>query len=279
MRRGTNIRKRKRIISRNINTKSLKLLTLLIVFLVITIFIYIFFLRNTLINKNFTEENLDFSILNENIPFSLRKIILFSSVTATGNNVNHSVLSLDISQYCDIGIYINNNDNENTCIKSLYIDNIVISSPELGTPCLYKKVVSDLGKCSFVEDSIINDRFDFNVISKDSQINYTNYEIFNDASTPISLGFYNKNIKENFLTDNTEILYNGTLLKDALISTNSLNCNISFTINIITTSDEQYLCNINFDVPLEENGESLYDIGHITKEISNDEMYRFIRIK
>lgn len=279
MRRGTNIRKRKRIISRNINTKSLKLLTLLIVFLVITIFIYIFFLRNTLINKIFTEENLDFSILNENIPFSLRKIILFSSVTATGNNVNHSVLSLDISQYCDIGIYINNNDNENTCIKSLYIDNIVISSPELGTPYLYKKVVSDLGKCSFVEDSIINDRFDFNVISKDSQINYTNYEIFNDASTPISLGFYNKNIKDNFLTDNTEILYNGTLLKEALISTNSLNCNISFTINIITTSDEQYLCNINFDVPLEENGESLYDIGHITKEISNDEMYRFIRIK
>lgn len=279
MRRGTNIRKRKRIISRNINTKSLKLLTLLIVFLVITIFIYIFFLRNTLINKNFTEENLDFSILNENIPFSLRKIILFSSVTATGNNVNHSVLSLDISQYCDIGIYINNNDNENTCIKSLYIDNIVISSPELGTPCLYKKVVSDLGKCSFVEDSIINDRFDFNVISKDSQINYTNYEIFNDASTPISLGFYNKNIKENFLTDNTEILYNGTLLKDALISTNSLNCNISFTINIITTSDEQYLCNINFDVPIEENGESLYDIGHITKQISNEGMYRFIRIK
>ena len=90
--------------------------------------------------------SVDFSNLNENIPFSIRKIILFSSATADGKTVNHSVLNLNISQYCDIGIYLSNNDIENTQIDSLFINHIYVSSPELGTPYLYKKNVEEIKK-------------------------------------------------------------------------------------------------------------------------------------
>jgi len=279
MRRGINIRKRKKILFKELNKKSLKLLALLVSLLLICIVIYVFFVQDIFIRSHFEQDNLNFSSLNENIPFSLRKIILFSSATAESDSVNQ-LLSLDISQYCDIGIYLNESKDTSTRISSLYIDNIYISAPELGTPYLYKKSISDLGKCSFAENNIIKDNFNFNIIDSKKSINYNNYEAYNDGTTPITIGFYNKNVKTEFITEKSEIIYDGTLLKEAIIPLTSLNCKISFTINIITTKNEHYICNINIDIPFEdENKHSIYDVGYITKELSNNQTNKFIRIK
>ena len=278
MRRGINIRKKKKIILNEINRKSIKILSLLFILLILCIFIYLFFIQDILIKSNVEYDNSKFSSLNENIPFSLNKIVLFSSATAEAGTLNQ-LLSLDISQYCDIGIYLNKIKDENISISSLYIDNISISNPELGTTYLYKKIVTDLGKCTFTEDNIISDRLDFNVINTQDSINYENYNIYSDGSTPICLGFYNKNIRKNFISDNSEIIYDGTLLKDARIPLVSLNCNVSFKINIITNSNEHYICNVSFNIPFENNEETIYDIGHITKEYTSSETNTFIRIK
>ena len=229
--------------------------------------------------KNLEKESINFSGLNQNTPFIIKEIILFSSATAESDSVNQQ-LSLDISQYCDIGIYLNKIEDENIIISSLYIDNIVISSPEIGMPYLYKKKISDLGKCSFNEDSIIKDTFQFNIVNTDKDLNYNNYEVYNNGSTPISLGFYNKNIKTGFFPDNSEIFYNGSLLRDASILLSSIKCNISFTINITTNSNEHYICNINIDIPFEDDeNNSIYKSGYITKEFDNTETNKFIRIK
>lgn len=278
MRRGINIRKKKKIILKETNKKALNILLILILLIIICTGIYFFFLQDIFIKKNLEEDSIHFSSLNESIPFSLRKIILFSSATAEADSVNQ-LLSLNISQYCDIGIYLDKIENEDISISSLYIDNIVMSSPEIGTPYLYKKSVSDLGKCSFNENNIIDNSFYFNIIDTESEPNYNNYEIYNNGSTPISLGFYNKDIKTNFISDTSEIFYNGTLLKQAFIPLTSLNCNISFRINIITNSQEHYICNVNFDIPLEDNNESIYDSGYITKEFETTETNKFIRLK
>lgn len=278
MRRGINIRKRKRNLLNQINKKSLKLIFLLVIILFICTIIYFFFVQNLFIKKSLEKDSLSFSNFNNNIPFSLNKIILFSSATAKAGSVNQS-LSLDISQFCDIGIYLNNTDKENTSIQSLYINNISISSPEIGTPCLYKKRINDLGKCSFSEKNIIQNEFYFNIVDSNLEINDNNYELLNDGSTPISLGFYNKNIKTEFITDKNEILYNGTLLKTALIPQTSLNCNVSFSIHIIANTNAEYLCNISFDIPFDDENGSIYDIGYVTKEIRNSETNKFIRIK
>lgn len=280
MRRGINVRKRKHLLFKEINEKSFKLIVLLSIIILVCLIIYLFFINNIFIKKNFEKDNINFSILNQNIPFSLNKIILFSSATADTSNVNQSVMNLDISQYCDVGIYLNNSDMDNTVIQSLFLDNIIISTPETGTPCLYKKVVSDLGKCSYRDNLVIGNRYDFNIISSGSQINYTNYELYSDGSTPISVGFFNKNIKTDFLADIKEIVYNGKLLEKALITTSSLNVTVSFKINIITTNNEHYICNVSFDIPFNnEDGTSIYDSGYVTKEILNNEINKFIRVK
>lgn len=278
MRRGINIRKRKRILLKDLNKKSLLVLSGLIILLLICITIYCFFLQDFFIKKNLEKDSILFSNLNENIPFSLNKIILFSSATAETGNVNQS-LSLDISQFCDIGIYLNNTDKENTKIQSLSINDIIISSPELGTPCLYKKCINDLGKCSFDDSTIIQNEFSFNLIDSTNPLNYNNYELATDGSIPISLGFYNKDIKKDFITNSNEILYNGTLLRTAVIPQSSINCNISFILNIITNNDEHYICNISFDIPFEDEEGSIYDTGYSTKELKNNEIGKFIRVE
>ena len=279
MRRGINIRKKKKFLLNQINKKGLKLLTILLAILIICIAVYFLSFQEFIVKLNLEKDNINFSNLNENIPFSLNKIILFNSATAETNNVNQ-LLSLDISTYCDVGIYLNKLTDENVTISNLYIDKISISSPELGTPYLYKKLISDLGKCSFEENNIIKDRFDFNIISTENAINYDNFELYCDGTTPIAIGFYNKNIKTNFISDNTEILFDGTLLKEAIIPLSSLSCSISFTINIVTNSGEHYICNVNLDVPFEnENNSSIYDTGYITKEFKNNKTNKFIRIK
>ena len=250
--RRTNLRKKKRLMIQELNKKSLKIIFSLIAIIILALLVYVFFIQNIFIKNNFEKDTMEIAALNENIPFSIKKIILFSSATANTENVNQSLLNLDISQYCDIGIYLNNSDIDNNTIQALYIDNISISTPELGSPCLYKKRVTDLGKCSFNDKDIIKQKLDFNIIDINKEINYDNLEMYSNSSTPISIGFYNRDVKKDYLTDLKEIVYNGTLLKKAAIPIKSLECNVSFTINIITTSNEHYICNISFDVPLQD---------------------------
>jgi len=274
------MRKKKKIFLKELNKKSLKLLSLLVSIILICIVIYYIFIQDAFLKINLEKDNIGFSELNENLPFALEKILLFSSATAESDSLNQ-LLSLNISQYCDIAIYLNKLENIDTTISSLYIDNISISSPEIGTPYLYKKNINDMGKSSFEENNIIGDRFDFNIINSDATINYSNYEIYNNCTTPISLGFYNKHIKSDFILDldSTEVSYNGLLLKEALIPLTSLYCNVSFTINIITNSNEHYICNVNFDIPFEDQNGSIYETGHVIKEFENSSLNKFIRIK
>ena len=278
MRRGINIRKKKKILIKERNKKALKTITLLIILLIFCSVIYFNFIQNIFIKKNLEQDSISFSDLNENIPFSIKKLMLFSSATAESDSINQQ-LALNISQFCDVGIYLNKIEDDNLLISSLYLDNIVMSSPEIGTPYLYKKNILDLGKSTFDENNIISNSLSFNIINTDTDLNYNNFEIYNNGTTPITLGFYNKDIKTNFMPDNSELFYNGTLLKEASIPLISLKCTISFRLNIITNSNEHYICNINFDIPFETENESIYDTGYITKEFNSNEVNKFIRIK
>ena len=280
--RRTNNRKRNKINLNQINRETLKTIALIIVLLIVFSFVYFYFIRNIFIKKNFEKAYTSISSLNEDSPFSLNKIILFSSATITSNGLNNSVWNQDISQYCDICIYLNNSSgdtNDKNTIKQLYIDTISISTPELGTPCLYKKSLQDFGRCSFDDKNIIHDKFDFNIINKNETINYNNNEIFNNLSTPLSIGFYNKNIKTNFLNSDTQIEPNGRILKKASIPEASIICYVSFNINIVNMLGEKYICNVNFSIPFTDENSSIYEDGYIKKEFSNLDNYKFLRIQ
>ena len=93
--RRTNNRKRNKINLNQINRETLKTIALIIVLLIVFSFVYFYFIRNIFIKKNFEKEYTSISSLNEDSPFSLNKIILFSSATITSNGLNNSVWNQD----------------------------------------------------------------------------------------------------------------------------------------------------------------------------------------
>ncbi len=280
--RRLNTRKRNKLNLKNLNKKTLRLICILLIFLILLIIIFIYFMQNLFIKKNFEKSYSSLSEINQESPFTLEKIILFSSATATTNDLSNSVWNLNISQFSDICIYLNNAYNDNSAkklIQSIYIDSINISKTECGTPLLYSKSIEDFGKCSFEDNKIIDNRFDFNVVNTDSDINYNNNELYNDLSTPITIGFYNKDIKSNYLYSDSQINYNGRILKSANIPEVSIKCNLSFNINIITQEEQEYICNVNIDIPFRDENSSIYEDGYIKKEISDLDNYKFLRVK
>lgn len=281
MRRLSN-RKRNKINFKNIHQKAVRNICILTILIVLFVIIYFYFFKNLLIKNHFEKQNLYIANLNEETIFSLDKIVLFSSATAKANELNNAVWNLDISQFTDIGIYLNNisnNDISKNIIKDLYIDNIYITTPEYGTPCLYQKSIEDFGKCSFSKDKILSDKIDFTIKEMDTELNSSNNEVYNNLSTPITLGFYNKSIKTDFLNSDYQIEYNGKILKRASIPKTSIECNVSFCIHIVNELEEHYICNVDFSIPFEENENSIYEDGYITKEMNNLENYKFLRLK
>jgi len=88
----------------------------------------------------------------------------------------------------------------------------------------------------------------------------------------------NENVKTDYTIPVTASSNNdGKLLRQAVITLDSIACNISFDINIINNLDKLYKCNINFDIPLkdDESNASIYD-EYLVKELTNFENYVFV---
>lgn len=223
---------------------------------------------------SFTESVLYMSELNSKKVFSLDKVLMFSSASASNNEVvNKALWDINISQFTDIAIYINNHsENELTAentINSLYIDNLKFNNqPSLGNCNLFYKNVNNFGKYEYIENNIIQDSLNFEIVQEN--INYDSPRIYIDASTPICLSFVNKDIKTNAIISDTSIplVYDGSLLKRTGVSLNNLRTNLSFNIHIINNLDQHFVCNVNIEIPLEDENSDIYS-GYIKKELSN----------
>ena len=187
--------------------------------------------------------------------------------------------------YSDIAIYIDNNstkvlNNENT-IKNIYIDNISFPiTPVLGKLKLYQKNIKDFGKCTYSDSLSISDRLDFSVIKYDYDINENNIFAY-DASLPLTLGYYNQNIKENFLISDTnnKISIDGSLLERCHVNLSDIEAKVCFNINIINNLDEHFVCPFSLLIPLNDsnNINSIYN-GYFLYESDNLNMFRFYKL-
>ena len=124
---------------------------------------------------------------------------------------------------------------ENT-LKSVAIKDISFNTvPNLGTPHLYFKGLTDFAKYSTNEENILENDLVFSISSKD-EIDYSKPILFNNCANPITLGYVNSSIKTNYTINNSEnsIAYDGSLLKK---------CNVlkSFSkINLIYSSLQKF---------------------------------------
>ena len=92
----------------------------------------------------------------------------------------------------------------------------------------------------------------------------------------------NSNLKTNeIISDtNTEVVYDGTLLKNTNIPLDKMKCTLSFTIHIINYYNQEYRATVYVDIPITNtiNNTTIYD-GKLEKVLENTNLIRFFRIK
>ena len=237
---------------------------------------YIFQVETT--KRIYAEESSKFVEENENAVYKIDKIVLYSSANVVDNS-DGQLKSLDISQFTDIEIFIDNKSQvseitaENT-INELFIDNIRIETDsENGEKIFNYKNPMQCGK--YVElENWRDDGILFNVVNsneKNREANYDENIFYTDCSNPISLGFINKNILTNceVNSNNASIAFDGSILAAAGIDLESLKAKISFSLHLINNYHEEYVCNVKIDNDLTSE-EGIYS-GYLMKIITPTE--------
>lgn len=260
-----------------------------IVLLIVSIIAYKYIFQVETGRRIYLEESEKFVAENESPVFEINKIILYSSANAIDNS-NGELKSLDISQFTDIELFINNKAKseeitaENT-INELFIDNIKIeSNSEKGEKIFNYKNPLNCGK--YMElDNWLNDGILFKVINSNEKNKNANYDeniFYTDCSNPISLGYLNKNILTNceVNSNNASISFDGSILSDAGINLEDLKTKITFTVHIVNNFNEKFICNIKIDNDLiDETGENSIYSGYLMKIINPvDDEFNFIKI-
>ena len=259
----------------------------LTIFLIVVLIVMLFFtIKNYQINLEFARQIDEFSNLNSKTVFSIDKISLYSSGFATKNKDNRPLWDLNIGQFTDIALQINNRSEDNgvnyeNSIKSLYIDNIKFNNVFMGQQSLHYKALGDFGIITSNESNKINDKLVYDVVQS-GDIDLSEPKIYANAKNPITLEYVNANIKANeVISDtNTEVVYDGTLLKNTNIPLDKIKCTLSFTIHIINYYNQEYRATAYIDIPIlnSVNNTTIYD-GRLEKILDNTNLIKFFRIK
>ncbi len=266
---------------------NLKLIIIEFILLVISIFTYRYIFQVQMTRKIYERETVQFIEENQNPIFTISEIILYNSANAVDNS-DGELKDIDISQFTDIAIFINNKAKlqeitaENT-INQLFINNIKINTEyEDGEKILNYKNPLNMGK--YVElENFKDDKILFNVINtneKNEKANYDENVFYTDCSNPISLSYINKNILTGCqLTGGDGVIsFDASILKDTGIDLNKLKTDISFSINIVNNYNEKFICNVNLDNDLVTENNEIYS-GYLMKVLhpKGDE-FKFIKI-
>ncbi len=267
--------------------KDLIILLVLIVILISLIPFYILKIRDIIYSNKFATYSYETYTNYTNPIFSIEKIVYYSNAFVTDNSSDGNFQNINIGQYTDIAIYINNTNasdelTDKNTIAELYIDNIkVTSNSNKGTKTLCYKNPYYFATYKGLQ-APENGRINFNIITnnKDNKEGaYNNPSFYQDCSNPISLGYINKDIVTNFEIANTDTLsLNGTILQKANITLDDLTFNMSFTIHIKNNKGEEFICNVDRPVLSDETSSQLLN-GYIATQYSPDKgTAQFIKI-
>lgn len=260
-----------------------------IILLIISFFAYKHIFQVETGKRIYSEESERFAEENKNPVFKIDQIILYSSANAVDNS-NGELKSIDISQFTDIEIFINNKAKseeitaENT-INELFIEGIKIeNNSEIGGEKIFNyKNPLDCGKyrdlSNWNEDGIL-----FKVINSNEENSTANYEepiFYTDCTNPISLGYINKNILTNceVNANNASISFDGSILQNAGINLKDLNFKLSFNLHLVNNYNEEFVSNIviNNDLSSKEGEEGIYS-GYMMQIINpQDGEYSFVK--
>lgn len=242
------------------------ILPFLVVILILLSIKYIFIIKKVIVKNNFAKKSASVAIKNDVPVFSIKKIYLCSSASAIDSSKEQKLDKLDLYQYTDIAVYINNFKDDGlttkNTIKELYIDNISLNLDyNIGNTSLVYTNMLKVGSKQELSNMIKNnkvkmqDKIYFKIINNNEQNNQENYEeptFYADCSNPITLKYINQLNREYSIGKGNSATFDGTILKKVGIKPEDLSVKINFRINIINNDDETYTKWINFELPLDD---------------------------
>lgn len=273
-----------------IRNEKLLFTVLIIALFIIFLLYYSLVFSVTFARNSFTNQMVDISDNNENSIFKIKKVSLYSNANAIDNSENNSLKNMNICQFTDIQIYIDNTSyiselkDENT-VKDLYIDNIQINtnSQNAGTQSLNYKNPLDFGKYKKIKDPE-NNSINFNIVStneSNESADYSKPTFYTDCSNPITLGYMNKDILTNYAVsqdaNSNTISFNGKVLKEANINLNDISYVLNFKIHITNNLNQKFVYDMKLNVDLTENNNAIYNgFASSTKTTTGNE-YNFFK--
>lgn len=208
----------------------------------------------------------------KHLPYKLSKILIISTVDGNKVEDNRNLWNISLNQVNDFYIYIDpEKEGESQTIKSITYDNFVIQKKDLGEAKIYRPTgelnnLYNQSKQNYIGDKIVylGDKIDD---LKSLQVSN------NGGVTGFRLAL--ENLGNYVSNDDTEIVYNGSLLNKLGIKNEDIAVNLSFDIAIQTNDNVIYKGNVNVQTPVGD----LIKEGSTNEEITDFENVVFKRVK
>ena len=274
--------------------KTIIAVIIVIAFIALVFYFGIMFFR-TLDKNKFVNQAIQISDANENPVFKIKNVYLYSNADAIDNTENNSLKDLDISQYTDIAVSIDNTSyiqelTEENTVKAVRVDNIeILSDQPTGIKSLTYKSPYDFGKFNISDAAKVYTSTDNRIECApiDYTVAYKNEEqgdlskpcFYTDCSNPITLSYLNKDIVTHYsLPDNSNISFNGVLLRQANVDLVALTTAINFRITITNNLDENFVYNVKLNLNFDEQS-GIITNGYLYqgKESSEGKAYDFFK--
>ena len=271
----------------NLNNKKILAIVIALIILAILLFTYIKIINKYRSNRLFALQAEKYGEEVNNPVFRIDKVMIYSGVDVKDFSEKQNLSRINVSQFTDFVIYINNlaKDNElseENTVNRIYVDNIGITAPEeIGTKKFSNKNIDNIGKYISIDET--SKQIDFEVAHKNSDKDKINKSksFYTDCSDPLIISYVNENIVQavDASASNEKLSLDGSILKHLNIDLNQLNYKINFTVNIENNLGEKFACNCSLNVDLGAgSGEGIYD-GNImqTFDLSNRD-YKFKKV-
>ena len=197
------------------------------------------------------------------LPYEIEKILIMSHVDGKKQTDTEFLWDINISQANDLYIYINKKEERKVAISKVTIENFKINlAPQKGN----LKILRPTGELENLYQYSVDDY-------KDSSIEYIGAMIddlknlqVNNSGGMIGFEAQIENIGQYQSNDDTQIVYDGSLLNKLGVSLEEVKTNISFDLLITTSDNITYKTTITVDLPVGDiitNGKSSIEMTDI----------------
>lgn len=208
----------------------------------------------------------------QRLPYKLSKILIISTVDGEKVEDGQNLWNISLNQVNDFYIYIDpETEEEEQSIKSITFDNFVVSKGELGEAKIYRPTGELENLYNHSEQNYIGDKITY---LGDRIDDLKNLQISNKGGV-VGFRLALENLGNYVSNEDTEIVYDGSLLNKINITNDNIKTKLAFDISIQTNNNVTYKGNVSLETP---SGDLTLE-GATNTEITNFDNVIFKRVK